>query len=368
MNPDAFAGDFANAIDQHSFDSIPGAASALEAHWSTFFTEADIQTIAASGINALRIPIGYWAYDNANTSYLQGADVYLEKAIGWAREAGMYVWVDCHGSPGSQNGFDNSGQAGAVDWQQSTNLERSISVLKTMAAKYGAEEYADVVVGLELTNEPISYGNNVFSVTQSWAQSAYAAVKAAAVNPELVIVMHDAFEGPLAWTEIATGLIGSGPKTFGIDTHLYQLYTDSDNALTQSQHITEACGWATNLTAANAIMPTYVGEFSAATNICVNSDGSTSAGTSCSIEGCQCQSADFDDWNEELIMQVRMFVEAQLDVFESSTSGYFLWAAKGPGGWGFLNGIKNGIIPYPVTSRLYPGQCEGGVRRRGGRR
>lgn len=64
-----------------------------------------------------------------------------------------------------------------------------------------------------------------------------------------------------------------------------------------------------------------------------------------------------------MVEQVRRFVEAQLDVFESSTSGYFMWSAKGPGGWGFLNGIKKGVIPNPVTERKYPGQCGGKKRR-----
>ncbi|PVH76801.1 glycoside hydrolase family 5 protein [Cadophora sp. DSE1049] len=363
MNPDAFTGAFSSAVDQYTFDSISGSASALETHWSTFFTESDIQALAATGLNALRIPIGFWAYDNDDTPYQKGADAYLEKAIQWARNCGMYVWVDLHGSPGSQNGFDNSGQAGEVNWQQPSNLARSISVLKTMAAKYGQAKYADVVVGLELVNEPISWDNNKFSVTQAWAQDAYAAVKSQVENENLVIVMHDAFEGAGAWADVAEKLNGDGAKTFGVDTHLYQLFTDADNALTQAEHITTACGWAQNLASANAIMPTYIGEWSAATNICVNPDGSTTAGTSCLTEGCQCQSAPFDDWNDGMVEQVRRFVEAQLDVFESSSSGYFLWSAKGPGGWGFLNGIGNGAIPNPVTERKYPGQCGGGKRR-----
>lgn len=366
MNSDAFTGAFANAKDQYTFDSIPGAKEALQKHWDTYFTEADIQKIASTGINALRIPIGFWAYDNSNTPYIQGADAYMEKAIGWARSAGLKVWVDCHGSPGSQNGFDNSGQAGNVEWQVGDNMARSITVLKTMAKKYGAQEYADVVVGLELTNEPISWGNNQFSKTQSWAQDAYKAVKAQATNPNLVIVMHDAFQGVTSWTDIGKSLNTEG-RTFGVDTHMYQLYSDSDNALTQAQHITKACGWGTELATANAVLPAYAGEWSAATNICVNPDGSTTAGTSCSTAGCQCQSADFDKWNDQLIQQMRRYVEAQLDTFEQNASGYFMWSAKGPGGWGFLNGIANGAIPNPVTDRKYPGQC-GGKRRtkRGG--
>lgn len=104
MNPDAFTGAFSSAVDQYTFDSIPGSPAALEEHWATFFTESDIQELAATGLNALRIPIGFWAYDNKDTPYQTGADKYLEKAIGWAKHCGMYVWVDLHGSPGSQNG------------------------------------------------------------------------------------------------------------------------------------------------------------------------------------------------------------------------------------------------------------------------
>ena len=133
--------------------------------------------------------------------------------------------------------------------------------------------------------------------------------------------------------------------------------------MTQDQHIAEACGWGQNLKTANDLMPTYVGEWSAATNVCVNPDGSTTGGTSCSVAGCQCQSADFDEWNDGMIEVVRKYVEAQMDAFEKSSSGYFMWAAKGPGGWGFLNGIKNGVVPNPVTSRKYGSQCGGNGRR-----
>jgi glucan 1,3-beta-glucosidase len=361
MDGDAFSGAFASAKDQYTFDSRPGAAEALKKHWDTYLTEADIQTLAKTGINALRIPIGYWAYDtNATKPYLKGADVYMDKAIGWARAAGMKVWIDCHGSPGSQNGFDNSGRYGTIGWQTSNNMAHAIAVLEIMAARYGTMEYADVVVGLELTNEPVTKNKSTFSVTQSWAKDAYKAVKAKTANPNLVVVMHDAFQGATAWTGVAGELVTGGVKTFGIDSHKYQLFSDSDKKLTQAQHIQKACGWGANLRKAKDVMPTYVGEWSAATDICVHQNGTTTAGTKCTASGCQCESASMDKWNPQVIEQVRRYVEAQMDVFESSTSGYFIWSAKGPGGWGFLNGIANGAIPNPVTERKYPGQCSGG--------
>lgn len=365
ISPDVFSGAFSSAVDQYTFDSLPGASTALQTHWNTFITLTDIQKIAATGINALRIPIGYWAYNNSNTPYLKGADVFLERAITWARSTGMVVWVDCHGSPGSQNGFDNSGHAGEVLWQQDDNLNRSIAVLKTIAAKYGAQQYADVVVGIELVNEPVSGGNNNLDTTKKWAQDAYGAVRAAAANKKLQIVMHDAFEGPEEWIDTAKSIQNQDggdqrgsmdDAGFAIDTHLYQLFNPSENTLTQAQHIDAVCDWAASLSAANKIVPVYVGEFSAATNICVSPDGSTVAGTSISGIECQANTA-VETWSQAMKDQVRRYVEVQLDVFEQNTMGWFLWTAKGPGAWGFLNGVEGGWIPNPVTSRKFAGQC-----------
>src|SRR5436309_736059 len=104
---------------------------------------------------SIRIPVGFWAYDNTDTPYIKGADAYLEKAIGWAKAAGIKVWIDLHGCPGSQNGNDNSGHTGGVEWQKSDNIDRTINVLMTIAQKYGSADYAGTVVGLELANEPI---------------------------------------------------------------------------------------------------------------------------------------------------------------------------------------------------------------------
>ena len=52
MVRDIFSGAFSSAVDQWSFDSVPGAADSLDKHWSTFFTEADVQNLKATGINA----------------------------------------------------------------------------------------------------------------------------------------------------------------------------------------------------------------------------------------------------------------------------------------------------------------------------
>lgn len=370
ITPDVFNG--TNATDQWSFDSTAGAVEKLQSHWSTYFTEADMKQIASWGLNAVRIPIGYWAYNNTGTPYLQGADDFLEKALGWARNAGIKVLIDCHGSPGSQNGFDNSGRSGNVSWQSDDNLSASTSALEQMAAKYGSANYSDVVLGLELVNEPVSWDGNSFNVTQGWAQSAFAAVQAKATSNNLTVFMHDSFEGPAAWEAVgavvnmnnntnSTNSTSKAGAKFVIDVHLYQNQATNDSTLTQEQHISEACNWTkTKLLPASSKLPVYVGEFSAVTNVCVNPDGSSLPGNTCTTAGCQCSNLDIQYWNQPLKDATRRFMEAQMDAFEHSSQGWFLWTYKGPGAWGLTNAVQYGLVGAQITDRQFPNQCSFG--------
>jgi len=360
MNPDIFEN--TTAVDQYTFDATPGAAAKLQAHWDSYFTEDDVKQIASWGINALRIPIGYWAYDNNGTHYIKGADAYMERAVGWARKYGLKVLVDCHGSPGSQNGFDNSGQSGAVSWQADHNLRKSIRVLETMAAKYGGQNYSDVVFAIELVNEPISWDQNNFTLTQTWAQEAYQAVKSKATNKDLMVLMHDGFMGPSNWQQIGAAINGNSSlanSEFAIDVHLYQNQESSDSLLNQQQHIQKACNWTNSeFLPASSNLPVFAGEFSAQTNICAYPNGTTGAGSVCDVDGCQCSSnVPIQYWNPPLIAATRMFLEAELDAFEHSARGWFMWSYKGPGSWGLTNAVQYGLIGEKVTDRMYPNQC-----------
>lgn len=134
------------------------------------------------------------------------------------------------------------------------------------------------------------------------------------------------------------------------------VFVDADKKLNQDQHAAKACGWGTMLGASNKIMPTYVGEWTAASDICSYPDGHTEPGHTCNVDGCQCQSnVHSAKWKEPMIKAVRKYMEAQLDAFEKNTDGFFFWAWKAPGAWNYMNGVKQGWIPQPLTNRLVPG-------------
>ncbi|KAF2754949.1 glycoside hydrolase [Pseudovirgaria hyperparasitica] len=364
--PSIFEG--TGAKDQCSFDQLPNSLARLEKHWASWFTQQDVEKLASYGFNALRIPIGYWAYDTFDSPYKSGADAWLERALDWAADANMKVLIDLHGAPGSQNAFDNSGCIGVVDWQRPVNLERTSAILHTMARKYGQQRYQNVVMGIQLINEPISWGANDFEKTRSWAKNITQDLLASRVieNPNLKLVMHDAFRDVQEWLEPHRSLNGNATEAknalFGLDTHLYQVFVPEDKNLIQQQHIEKACRWREKLQAAKkANFPIYVGEWSVATDICVWPDNSTTPGTTCTAVGCQCQSAPVSDWSTALVKEARKFVEAQLDTWHTASDGYFLWNFKADlgaaGPWSLYESIEKGIVPNPIWDRAYPDIC-----------
>ncbi|EME44039.1 glycoside hydrolase family 5 protein [Dothistroma septosporum NZE10] len=365
MNTDLFSG--TTAIDELTFDALPSASSALSNHWATYFTEADVEFIAGYGMNALRIPIGFWAFDTLGTPFISGAQAYLDQAIVWARASGLKVLVDIHGSPGSQNGWDHSGNATGCSWQLGSNttylgdsMLNNINVLKQVVTKYGSTQYADVVYAIEIANEPISWGANNIDVTKNWASVAYSAMKSVATNPDVQILMHDGFMGPQDWYDLASAInSNSASPQFALDVHLYQNQVASDSSLNMTQHIQNACNWGN--TAKNSLLPVYVGEFSAAVNICVNPDGSNFGddGTqSCTVTGCQCTSTvSIDQWSPALKNLTRMYWEAQIQAFEHANAGYFLWGFGAWGGWSMRDLYSYGVIGDTINERVYGTQC-----------
>lgn len=120
-------GSVEGVVDEYTLcEKVSNASDILRQHWDTFVSLQDFQKIKNAGFNTVRIPIGCkftfhtltnslliahtdWAYQKYNNDpYIQGAAPYVDKAIGWARQTGLKVWIDLHGAPLSQNGFGNT--------------------------------------------------------------------------------------------------------------------------------------------------------------------------------------------------------------------------------------------------------------------
>jgi glucan 1,3-beta-glucosidase len=101
ITPSVFEKAGEGAIDEYTLCETLGkdaALSLLSAHWASFVTAADLDKIAAAGMNHVRIPVGYWSIAPVDGEpFVQGALDYLDKAITWAGQAGLRVIIDLHG-------------------------------------------------------------------------------------------------------------------------------------------------------------------------------------------------------------------------------------------------------------------------------
>ncbi|KAH3687893.1 hypothetical protein WICPIJ_001110 [Wickerhamomyces pijperi] len=191
-------------IDEYSLSVKLGEDNTkelLEPHWDTYYTEQDFIDIKNYGFNTVRIPIGYWAFHKLeNDPYVQGQIKYLDRAIEWARNLGLKVWVDLHGMPGSQNGFDNSGQRGDVNWLNEEMdpefLELSYKTLNDIFAKYGGQNYSTVITGIEIANEPMAPKLNITDLLD-FTHNAYYDYRVTQDSKNYFLV-QEAFQ-PIGW-------------------------------------------------------------------------------------------------------------------------------------------------------------------------
>ena len=299
----------------------------LTAHWNSWIQAADFTAIAAAGMNHVRIPIGYWAVAPlAGEPYVQGQLNVLDNAIGWARNAGLKVLIDLHGAPGSQNGFDNSGHNGTINWlRPGTNTDDPTkAAINGLAQRYAL--HADVVTAIELVNEPAGGFGVDLGAIQQFYKDGWGVVRASGspAAADTVVVIHDAFQDPQSWNGFMD--TASGMEHVMLDTHQYQVFSDAQLALSPAQHVGAACQWGPRLRATDKW--TVVGEWSAAMTDCAKYlngfrigaryDGSKPLSTahgSCAGKsvGTVAGFAPADR------TATRQFIEAQLDAYEQHT-------------------------------------------------
>ena len=196
-------------IDEYTFGQQLGSEKGLEIlrkHWDTWATWADFKKIKDAGFNSVRIPIGYWAYANVGEPYITGQAVYIDNAIDWARDLGLKVWIDLHGAPGSQNGFDNSGHKTTPAFGQGETVKQTLAVLNTISEKYGdMEKYGDVVTAIELLNEPLGPALDMDVLRQFHRDGFYQTRE----KSKVPVTIHDAFLESSEWTEFLTPWTGA---------------------------------------------------------------------------------------------------------------------------------------------------------------
>ena len=116
-----------------------------------YITQEDVNFLARSGFNSVRVPLHYKFFlaENGEEFHL------LDQLIDWCRQAGIWVILDLHCAPGGQTGT-NIDDSWGYPWlyENAADQALTIEVWKRLAVHYRDEP---TVLGYDLLNEPIPH-------------------------------------------------------------------------------------------------------------------------------------------------------------------------------------------------------------------
>jgi glucan 1,3-beta-glucosidase len=314
MTPDTFEG--ADAEDEYTLCLGLGdkAKGRLDQHRDTFITSSDFRWIKQSGLNAVRLPVGYWALE-APKPFIECSQ-YIDFALDQCQQNGLKLVLDLHGAPGSQNGWDHSGRMGPINWANDPqNVQETVRVIESFAQKYGNHP---ALCGIELLNEPRPAVP--LDILQQFYLDGYERVRKYA-NPDVAVIIHDSFR-PLAWKNFM-----QQPKYTNVilDTHLYQCFDKDAKSRTALEQLTFSIKRKTALDEMQQQeLPTLVGEWSLSLPYHAMSG----------LSSVQKEST------------TRGYAGTQLLNYEA-TRGWFFWSYKldGPSDWHFRQCVERGWLP-----------------------
>ncbi|KAF8920328.1 glycoside hydrolase family 5 protein [Mucidula mucida] len=346
-------------VDEYTFGQLQDqdtALAALTTHWETWYTEDDFAAMQAAGINHVRIPIGYWSvpmtaadttFGTSVSPYIPGAWPYFLQALNWARAHQIHVIVDLHGAPGSQNGYDNSGQ-------RTSNPQFAVN-----PANIGG-----MIDVLELLNEGAGFTSSVWAANiRQFFADGYDAVREVAPT-DMKIMIGDAFLGVDSWTGFLKNETG-----VMMDYHEYQLFSNGELSRSLDDHVQYACTYIPTLTGyANNNLWTILGEWSNAVTDCAKWlngrgvgarwDGTRQASDTTYFGSCTPWTGSYSNFSDDYKTFLRKYWEVQVQVGESVQGWIFwTWKAENADEWSYQKGLEGGWIPKDPTDRLYPDIC-----------
>ncbi|MCU1525296.1 MAG: glycoside hydrolase family 5 [Microbacteriaceae bacterium] len=133
-------------------------ADAAEAFWAefrnSFIAEPDIERIAASGFDHVRLPINSRLIQDESGAPIEAGYEMIDRLIGWCRTHKLWVLLDLHGAPGGQTGtnIDDSPRGLPELFMESSYRDKTLRLWRDMATRYATEP---VVLGYDLLNEPL---------------------------------------------------------------------------------------------------------------------------------------------------------------------------------------------------------------------
>lgn len=193
VTPELFAG--TGSLGEDALISSIGDdmyADFVSEHRDTFIVEDDFRQIASRGLNAVRIPVPWYAFGDKgpNPGPYQGCVTQIDNALSWAQKYDISVLLALTINPGQQ------GQEDLLSVGERGHREDLLLVLSALAERYADW---DSFFGIEVANEPQVQRRRGLGITEgvpihvlrNYYRDAYDAIRGAA-GERPVIVLPDA--------------------------------------------------------------------------------------------------------------------------------------------------------------------------------
>lgn len=292
-----------------------GTEEVMKAHRDTHTTKADFERIRDSGLNAVRLPFGYWAVSDPrpNEPYVGGALQYVDRAVDWAEECGLQLVLDLHGCPGGESPEAPCGRRQRPEsrwhWKH-WDRAHSLKVLEMLAKRYCGRS---CVTGFEVCNEPS--GTIPAPTLIGYYSRAVDRIRNAGMPASRVAVVLPIFqrpEGEEGFFEKFVQTTRGRHRNICFDVHCYHCFENLFNGKSFAQQL--------RAVEDNAVMlqryPMVVGEWSLALGVA----------TWCTV----------GDLDEETVRSI--FAAQQLQALKNASHGSFFWnwnEEPGNGEWNF---------------------------------
>lgn len=133
-------------------------ASSAEAFWTrfreVFISEADIQRIAESGFDHVRLPINSRIVQTEDGEPIEAGYTLIDRVVEWCRRHRLWVLLDLHGAPGGQTGtnIDDSPHGRPELFMEARYRQNTVRLWRDLASRYASDT---TVLGYDLLNEPL---------------------------------------------------------------------------------------------------------------------------------------------------------------------------------------------------------------------
>lgn len=164
LNPEGYMFGFSRMnsprLINDTFSELVGPDNAAD-FWQQFkdnyITRKDIDYIASTGANTIRLPFNYKLFTDEDYMGLtsnQDGFARVDSVVKWCKDAGLYLILDMHDAPGGQTG-DNIDDSYGYPWLMESPKSRKLfcDIWRKIAEKYKDEP---TILGYELINEPIA--------------------------------------------------------------------------------------------------------------------------------------------------------------------------------------------------------------------